>query len=239
MLNTPSWTLVRTAVLLAAGIVLAPACGGSVEFSAAQGGAGGKGGGSSGGGGSPGAGSPGAGSPSGGGCNDVGCLNLGCGAGYKSVKEPGACCPTCVPDGSGGSGGGVSCATVDCPAIDCAQGYKWLSSADNCCGTCVPDPEACTKGQDAFQTLRKQLLADPSVHKCTTNADCTWLSDDFNCGNGCGGESVNVQSSKMLAAQLSQFAAQSCATCMIEPAPCEAPPPPFCDGQYCTYGGYL
>ncbi len=137
MQNSQSWILIRSAVLLAASAFLAPACGGSAEFTAAQAGAAGHSAGSSSGGSSNAGGSSGGAGNSGGG-NDCphSCPALACGPGFKSLYSPGDCCPSCVPDDSGGSGGGCS---AGCVTIGCGPGFKSVQQPGQCCPSCVPD----------------------------------------------------------------------------------------------------
>ena len=259
-----SWNLIRSAVLLTVGAFLAPACGGSAEFTAAQAGAAGSSAGGKGGDGSGGNNCPrscpafacvagfksvlvpGDCCPScvpdgsgGGGGACTGCVTIGCGPGFKSVQQPGDCCPSCVPDGSGGAGGGNPCANVDCPAIDCANGYKYQSAPGQCCGTCVPDDAACSKGQANYQNLRKALLADPSTLKCAKDTDCKLLAQNPFCGDQCAAVPVSVPAAMSIDQQLGQFAAANCSTCTPVYPPRAAPPPPMCIGGQCVLGGYL
>ena len=223
-----SWTLLQSAALLTVGAFLAPACGGSAEFTAAQAGAAGSSVGGNGG-------------DGGGGGRDCprSCPALACGPGFESVLQVGDCCPSCVPDGSGGSGGGNPCANVNCPAIDCASGYEYQSTPDQCCGSCVPDDAACSKGQAAYRSLRKALLADPSALECSQNADCKLLTPNPSCGDQCATVPVSAPAAISIGQQLSQFADANCSTCTVIYPPCALPPPPICIGGQCVLGGYL
>lgn len=163
----------------------------------------------------------------------VACTLIGCGPGFKSVIEPGACCPTCVPDGSGGGCGGISC-----PAIKCAAGYKSEQQAGACCPTCVPD-NSCAMGQQGYSSLRQKLLAQPDVSACTVSKDCTLLANNFYCGDQCAQIPVSVAASQSIENELSGYAKNNCSTCSPIYPPCAAPVPPACVRNVCVHGSFL
>lgn len=81
------------------------------------------------------------------------CSAIACGPGYKSVKKPGQCCPTCVMSGAGGTSGTAGtggapnlCGGIACPAIACRSGYTSVKQPGQCCPTCVPDGAGGTGG---------------------------------------------------------------------------------------------
>jgi len=250
------WTMIRSAVLLTAGAWLLAACGGSVEFRADPGGAAGT---SAGGSVSAGAsfggassGSTSGGNTSSGGagvdCTHVACTAIGCGPGLKPILEPGACCTTCVPDGSGGGGGsgssgggggsgGNPCAITTCPRPLCARGFMYADVPGQCCGSCVPDPNACPNAQAEYRALRDKLLAAPEATSCSVGADCQWLATSAPCGDPCPSHAVSVKAAVMLEQQLANFAESSCSFCPATLPPCAAPPPPVCSAGQCLFGG--
>jgi len=245
------WSMIRNAVLVTSGAWLLAACGGSVEFRADPGGAAGTsaggavsagasfGGASSG---STSFGGASSGSTSSGGagvdCTQVACTAIGCGPGFKSILEPGACCPTCVPDGSGGGGGsgGNPCAITTCPRPLCAQGFMYADVPGQCCGSCVPDPNACSNAQAEYRALRDKLLAAPEATSCAVDADCQWLATNAACGDPCPSSTVSVKAAAMIEPQLADFAESSCSSCPVTLPPCAAPLPSRCSAGKCSLG---
>jgi hypothetical protein len=190
MLSTQSWTMIRYALLLAAGACWVPACGGTAEFtrggSAGQAAAGANNAGAnSAGANSAGTSSGGAGnSGAGGGCAAVACPAIACGPGYEMVRQAGSCCGTCVPDGSGGSGGRHVCDGA-CTQVACGPGYKSVVQPGACCPTCVPDgtggrgaSDGCDVANcpaiDCAQGYRYQHLTDQCCGTCVPDPEaCT------------------------------------------------------------------
>jgi hypothetical protein len=186
-----------------------------------------------------GGGSPGGGSSSGGAggatCADiVPCADIGCPPGWISELQPGACCPSCVSGGAGAGG----CEDVACPGIACAKGYMLQQSAGACCPSCVPN-DACTQGQQSYDTLRQQLISQPGAVACKVSNDCALLSGSAYCGDECSAIPVNAAAAPSMDSQLSAYATKNCSTCTPVYPPCAAPPPPSCiDGQ-CVIGQFL
>jgi hypothetical protein len=192
-----------------------------------------------------------------GGCGIVACPLIACGSGSTLVTEPGQCCPTCIPSGEGGaagsgvaggggnagsagtvgsagSGGVNQCGGVLCPeAIACAKGYVMVKQAGACCPTCVADAQACTAGEQGYQTLRASLLEQSGATSCNVNTDCTYLSGVPQCGDQCVTSVVNASLEPDMANQLSLWASSYCGTCMPVYPPCAAPPLPFCSAGQC------
>ena len=167
-----------------------------------------------------------------GGCLDVGCVAIGCGPGFISVLQPGACCPSCVPDGSGGG-----CGDVACPAIACASGYTLQQNAGSCCPTCVPSND-CELGQQSYNTLRQQLLAQPGAVACKVNNDCTLLDGNAYCGDVCSGTPVNAAAAQSINNELQAYATNNCSTCTPVYPPCALPSQPACIEGQCIIGGF-
>ena len=171
----------------------------------------------------------------GGACAATACPAYACAVGYKSVYEPGACCPTCVPDGGGGSGGVGGCAAVDCALPKCAPGYMLEQEPDACCPTCVPN-NACTTGQQSYDTLRTKLLSQPGAIACKVAQDCALLGSNAYCGDECSHIPVNAAAAQSINGELSTFAKNNCSTCTPIYPPCAAPPPPACVQGQCVIG---
>ncbi|HEX3777347.1 MAG TPA: hypothetical protein VHV51_22895 [Polyangiaceae bacterium] len=173
-----------------------------------------------------------------GGCGAVACPDIGCVLGTTPIIEPGQCCPSCVPNGGaggtdGGTGGTGGCGAVECPALDCVQGYTLITEPDACCPTCVPDSQACTAGEQGYQTLRASLLNQPGVTSCKVDQDCATLSGVGQCGDACAATAVNASEEPSMASQLELWSKNYCSTCMPVYPPCVAPPTPFCEGGQC------
>lgn len=166
----------------------------------------------------------------------TGCPAIACAVGYKYVTQPGACCPTCVPDDSGGSGG-ASCTISDCPPSHCANGYVALQEPNTCCPVCVPGSE-CSAGQERYQGLRSDLLSQPGAVACKVDQDCTLLAGNAYCGDACSDVPVNAAAAPTILGQLSSFAKQNCSTCSPVYPPCAAPLPPVCTQGACTRGTF-
>jgi hypothetical protein len=173
-----------------------------------------------------------------GGCSGVvACPAIACAMGFTSVTKPGDCCPTCVPSGQGGSGGSGGCAgATACPAIDCAKGYTLEQTAGECCPTCVPNADACTDGQQGYDTLRQKLLQGMGVLACKVNSDCTTLPGNAYCGDTCAATPVNVASAPGINSQLGSYATDNCSTCTPSYPPCAAPLTPICENAVCATG---
>ena len=93
------------------------------------------------------------------GCDLVSCLpTAGCASSTHVDREPGACCPACVPNGTPDCGG-TSCADPS----SCPLGYTPGDGTNGCCSECVPDPYYCGVDSDC-------LLAG------NTNACCGYLT---------------------------------------------------------------
>jgi hypothetical protein len=172
---------------------------------------------------------------SGGGCGNVACPAVACDSGWVSVYPPDACCPTCVFEGDGGTGGGNVC-DVACPLIACGKGFTF--SPSGCCGSCVPD-DACTLGQQGYETLQAQLIAQPGAVACKVDQDCALLQGNAYCGNACAEVPVNAAALQSIAEQLSTYATNDCSTCTPVQPPCAAPLPAICNQGQCVAGAYL
>lgn len=160
------------------------------------------------------------------------CLAIGCGPGFKSVLEPGACCPSCVPDGSGGVGG--SCAGVDCPDYACAPGYQLQQQPGSCCPTCVSN-DACAAGKRSYDELKMTLLAEPGAASCKTNSDCSVLWGNPYCGEACTYEPINLEAAMAYDSLLTQYGQMVCSSCMQTYPHCPASPPPACFNGRCAF----
>jgi hypothetical protein len=212
----------------------ASGCGGSVS----GGGAGGMGAsaGVSGSGAGPSGGSGGGGAPNGGSagsCAQTGCPAIACAVGYKYIYEPGACCPTCVPDDSGGSGGVGGCALVDCSAPVCDPGYVAQQAPDACCPVCVLNA-ACMKGQQGYDNLRSTLLAQPGAMACKVDNDCALLPSDAYCSEPCPSVPVNAAAAQSINGELSLFANDNCSVCPPVYTLCPVSLPAVCAQGQCT-----
>jgi len=171
----------------------------------------------------------------GGGCAGVACAGFTCAVGYKSVLLPDACCPTCVPDDTGGSGGIGGCAAVDCAFPNCPPGYTVQQQPDACCQHCVPD-SACTKGQQGYETLRSQLLAQPGAVACKVDKDCALLGGNAYCGAACSQTPVNAAAAQSIDTELESYAKDNCSSCTPLLPPCVSPQQPVClQGQCAGY----
>jgi hypothetical protein len=169
------------------------------------------------------------------------CPALDCAQGY--TLEPGQCCPTCVPNGgAGGTGGSAGvgnaggvggCGDVACPDIGCGPGTTPVIEPGNCCPSCVPNGEACTAGEQGYQALLSNLLAQPGAASCMVDADCTLLYGSTQCGAACGASPVNASQVTDMANQLALWEKSYCATCVATYPPCAAPPAPFCEAGQC------
>jgi hypothetical protein len=188
-----------------------------------------------------------------GGCGIVECPLIACSSESTLVTEPGQCCPTCIPSGeggaagsgeTGGSGNAGSAGTVgsagsggvcnvSCPAIACAKGYVRMQEAGACCPTCVADAQACTAGEQGYQTLRTSLLQQAGATSCNVDTDCTYLGGVPQCGDQCVTSAVNASLEPNMANQLSLWASSYCSTCTPVYPPCAAPPTPFCSAGQC------
>jgi hypothetical protein len=176
-----------------------------------------------------------------------------------SIPIEGGCCPICVlpgdglggyngtggtpqPGGAGGAlqaggdagiGGALQCGGVFCPAIACASGFVSVKEPGACCPTCVADAQACTAGEQGYQTLRASLLQQSGATSCNVDTDCTTLSGVPQCGDQCVTSAVNASLEPNMANQLSLWASSYCATCTPVYPPCVAPPTPFCSAGQC------
>jgi hypothetical protein len=183
-----------------------------------------------------------AGDGSGGGCGVVACPLIACSSNEMLGNQPGQCCPTCVPAGnggaggnsqSGGAGGTVQCGDVFCPANACAKGFISVTEPGACCPTCVADTQACTSGEQGYQTLRASLLQQSGATSCNVDSDCTNLSGVPQCGDECLTSAVNASLEPDMANQLSLWASSYCSTCTPVYPPCPLPPTPFCSAGQC------
>lgn len=166
-----------------------------------------------------------------GGCTgNYACPAIACGPGSKTVPDPVTCCATCVIDNDGGAGG---CSASECVAIACASGYTFQKMPGDCCPTCQPDSQACTSGQQGYQTLRASLLAQPGATSCMSDSDCALLDGAPACGDACVATTVNAALATDMDSQLSLWATDYCSTCTVVEPPCVAPPKPFCSSGQC------
>jgi hypothetical protein len=166
-----------------------------------------------------------------GGCTGLyACPAIACGPGSTTVMDPVTCCATCVTDNDGGIGG---CAAVGCVSVACATGYTLQKVPGDCCPMCQPDAQACTSGEQGYQTLRSSLLAQPGATSCMSDSDCTPLIGAAQCGDACTNTAVNASLAKDMTSQLDLWAADYCSTCTPVFPPCAAPPAPFCSGGQC------
>ncbi len=165
-----------------------------------------------------------------GGCTgNYACPAIACGPGSTTVMDPVTCCATCVTDNDGGAG---ACAS-GCVSIACAPGYSFQKMPGDCCPTCQPDAQACTLGQQGYQSLRASLLAQPGATSCVSDSDCTILDGAAKCGDVCVTTTVNAALATDMDSQLSLWATDYCSTCTVSIPPCPAPPKPFCSGGEC------
>jgi hypothetical protein len=185
-----------------------------------------------------------------GGCGVVACPLIACSSNEVLIDELGQCCPTCVPAGNGGAGGttqsggaggapetggrggeGGTVCTASCPA--CLNGFVPVMEPGACCPMCVAPSQACTAGEQGYQTLRASLLQQSGATSCNVDSDCTNLSGLAQCGDQCVTSAVNASLEPEMANQLSLWASSYCSTCTPVYPPCAAPPTPFCSAGQC------
>jgi hypothetical protein len=145
-----------------------------------------------------------------------------------------------VPDGGAGAGGVGGCANNGCPS-DCGTGYRLEQKPGECCPSCVPN-NACTEGQQSYDTLRQKLISQPGAVACKVDKDCALLSGNAYCGDECLQMPVNAAAASSIESELDAYAAKNCSTCTPVYPPCAASLPPFCAlqdlgnaiGGFCT-----
>ena len=133
---------------------------------------------------------------------------------------------------AGAGGAVIDCAGVSC-VLNCSRDEFWQTTPGECCPRCVSQSPECLKGQADFQKLYGTLIQRPGATSCVTNDDCTVLPSFSKCGYSCGGATVSVTSSSELIAELSQFEAANCSTCMQSPGLCPVSPPAVCVSGTC------
>jgi hypothetical protein len=135
--------------------------------------------------------------------------------------------------GDAGIGGGLGCGGVLCPGLACVKGYISVKEPGACCATCVADSQACTAGEQGYQTLRTSLLQQSGATSCSVDTDCTNLGGVPQCGDQCVSSAVNASLAPDMASQLSLWASNYCSTCTAAYPPCALPPTPFCSAGQC------
>jgi hypothetical protein len=93
-------------------------------------------------------------------------------------------------------------------------------------------------GQIGYAAIRKNLLAQTGVLACQSDADCTLLSDNANCGDACAATPVSATSAPAINSQLSSYATNNCSTCTALIPPCAAPLPPVCKNALCATAAF-
>jgi hypothetical protein len=109
---------------------------------------------------------------------DDACPAIACREGFVSVRQPGECCPGCVPGGSGGSGaGGVTgtggssgCGVTACPAVDCAG--PWVLLPGECCPTCQMGSGGAGGGPSCGDVACPAYLCANHFHSETQAGQC-------------------------------------------------------------------
>jgi len=159
----------------------------------------------------------------GGNCPQLKCAYPNCPMGSTPIIPAGGCCPvcpsTCPP-----------CPAVMCPAGSHAQLF------DDCCPVCVlDDTAACMKGQQAYASVRNELL-NKYRYGCSNASECTVIGPINQCENGCAYTAVWYGASDSFVSNLLNAADTYCSTCKQGPTPpCAPPSPPVCIEGRCGF----